>query len=294
MKKFFWVFMFLTLIGLTACSSTNNNPAVSVSLVGTSPDSLDSPSMLNPDSSANMDLSASSDDSEITPDLFPNTSLYMHDLNMRLIYALKPSLDEYKSEKISFIHTGFSNLLKNLHEPLYAINSLLQLDFTSTTKTLGRFIINSTVGIVGVMDVAGPMGLKRNKRDFGQTLGVYGVPMGGFFVLPLYAQTTTRDISGTIVDTFINPVNYVFSWGIGLFIGVSNVLMDLYDSYDFILATHESSLNSYATFKTMYLQNRVKNINEYKLWGTIDSSSNNSDETNDDTTSDTSAYDFDM
>ena len=294
MKKFFIILLLLfPTMGITACSSTSTDPSNSlVTLVGTSPDSSDSSTILNSKDAVTVDLS-SDNDSEITSDLFPETSHYMHDLNMRLIYALKPSLDEYKTEKISFIHTGFSNLLKNLHEPLYAINSLLQLDFTSTAKTVGRFTINSTIGILGVMDVAGPMGLQRNKRDFGQTLGVYGIPMGGFFVMPLYAQTTTRDISGTIVDSLINPVNYIFSWGVGLFISASNVLMDLYESYDFILVTHETSLNSYDTFKTMYLQNRIKNIDEYRIFGSLHSSSPDSISV-DDTNTDTSAYDFDM
>ena len=303
MKKFFVpliLFASLWLVGCSTTSTTAQNNAVT--LVGTSPDDISSPSILTPNDSTNADLTTTTN-SEITPDLFPDTSRYMHDLNMRLIYALKPSLDEYKHEKISFIHTGFSNLLKNLYEPLNAINSFLQLDFTSTVKTIGRFAINSTVGIVGIMDVAGPMGLRRNPRDFGQTLGVYGVPMGGFFVMPLYAQTTTRDFSGTIIDSFLNPINYVASWGVGLFIGVSNALMGLYESYDFIIATHESSLNSYDTFKTMYLQNRVKNINEYKLFSARKDSSTSSmalDLDSGDTAdsfgdgSDTSAYDFDM
>lgn len=284
-----------TSLWLVGCSTTTpsakNN---SVTLVGTSPDDLTTPTILNPDDGVNADLTKNT---EITPDLFPDTSHSMHDLNMRLIYALKPSLDEYKREKVSFIHTGFSNLLKNLYEPLNAINSLLQLDFTATAKTVGRFAINSTIGILGVMDVAGSMGLQRDPRDFGQTLGVYGVPMGGFFVMPLYAQTTTRDFSGTIVDAFLNPINYVASWGVGAFIGVSNALMGLYESYDFIIATHESSLNSYDTFKTMYLQNRVKNINEHKLFSARPNSPSSDTDTTTDSTSDsldTSAYDFDM
>ena len=207
-----------------------------------------------------------SENTQITTDLFPNTSHYMHDLNMRLVYALKPALDEYKEENISAVHKGFTNFLKNLQEPLNAANSILQLDFVSAFKTIGRFIINTTAGIGGIFDVAGHLGLKRDNRDFGQTLGVWGVPMGGFFVMPIYAQTTTRDFAGTIVDTVFNPINYYTSWGVGLFINVSIELMSLYENYDFIINTNETSVDSYETFKTMYLQHRKNMIEQHQLF----------------------------
>ena len=212
------------------------------------------------------DLIDQSENVEITSDLFPKTSRYMHDLNMQLVYALKPALDEYKEENISAVHRGFTNFLKNLQEPLNAANSVLQLDFTSAFKTIGRFVINSTAGVFGVVDVAGRLGIKRDNRDFGQTLGVWGVPMGGFFVLPVYAQTTTRDFAGTIVDTIFNPINYYTSWGVGLFIDVSIKLMSLYENYDFIISTNETSIDSYETFKTMYLQHRKNMIEQHQLF----------------------------
>lgn len=212
------------------------------------------------------DIIDQTQNTSITTDLYPNTSKYMHDLNMKLIYALKPALDEYKEQKISPIHKGFSNLLKNLQEPLNAANSLLQLDIGSTLKTTTRFVINSTIGIAGIFDVAGEMGLKRDNRDFGQTLGVWGVPMGGFFVMPVMAQTTTRDFTGTIVDSVFNPINYYTSWGVGLFVNISINLMSLYENYDFIITTHETSIDSYETFKSMYLQHRKNMIEQHQLF----------------------------
>ena len=203
---------------------------------------------------------------QITTDLFPKTSHYMHDLNMKLVYALKPALDEYKEEKISGVHRGFTNFLKNLQEPLNTANSILQLDFKNAFKSIGRFVINTTAGIGGIIDVAGHMGIKRDNRDFGQTLGVWGVPMGGFFVMPIYAQTTTRDFTGTIVDTLFNPINYYTSWGVGLFIDVSINLMSLYENYEFIITTNETAVDSYETFKTMYLQHRKNMIEQHQLF----------------------------
>ncbi len=229
-------------------------------------------------------------DNEITPDLFPQTSKAMNDFNMNLIYALKPALDEYKQQKFSVVHKGVVNFLHNLQEPMNAGNAFLQLDFKSGLKTVLRFVINSTAGMFGVMDAAGAIGIKRDPRDFGQTLGVWGVPMGGFFVVPVYAQTTTRDLVGKIVDTTFNPVNSVFGWAAGLFIDVTQASMSIYESYDFIIATNETSLDSYETFKTMYLQNREKKINEYCIF--CNKSSDNAD--NGSTNNMSSDYDFDM
>ena len=236
------------------------------------------------------DMINQAENTQITPELFPKTSHYMHDLNMKLIYALKPALDEYKEEKISCVHKGFTNFLKNLQEPLNAANSILQLDFTSAFKTLGRFVINTTAGIAGIVDVAGHMGIKRDNRDFGQTLGVWGVPMGGFFVMPFYAQTTTRDFTGTIVDTVFNPINYYTTWGVGLFIDVSINLMSLYENYDFIIATNETSIDSYETFKSMYLQHRKNMIEQHQLF--FKDSLKEENETN--KLGESYNYDFDM
>ncbi len=227
-------------------------------------------------------------DNEITPDLFPRTSRAMHDFNMKLIYILKPSFDEYKEQKISVIHTGVSNFLKNLQEPTFAANAFLQLDIVGGVKILGRFVINTTAGMFGVMDVAGAMGIKRDERDFGQTLGVWGVPMGGFFVAPVFAQTTTRDFAGLIVDTFFNPFNYIWGWATGLFIDVSSALMSMYNNYDFIIATDKTAIDSYTTFKTMYLQYRENFIKEYTIFG------NKQKEVSESLTTTYENYDFDM
>lgn len=230
------------------------------------------------------------EDNEITPDLFPETSRAMHNFNMQLIYALKPALDEYKEQKIATVHKGVVNFLKNLQEPVNAGNAFLQLDVVGGLKIISRFVINSTAGMFGFMDAAGAMGIKRDERDFGQTLGVWGVPMGGFFVVPIYAQTTTRDFVGKLVDTFFNPMNGLWGWATGLFIDTSTAAMSIYQNYDFILATNETSIDSYTTFKTMFLQNREKVVNEYRLFG----SSPTKGDLDANTTSGSLDYDFDM
>jgi phospholipid-binding lipoprotein MlaA len=112
------------------------------------------------------------------------------------------------------------------------------------------------------MDVAADMNVRRDERGFGQTLGSWGMPMGGFFVLPLFAQTNTRDLSGDIADGVFDPSHLLVGAPIVLVLDLSLAFIDVYDGYDFIISTDESAIDSYATFKTMYLQNRDKKIED--------------------------------
>ena len=228
------------------------------------------------------------EDSSDIKDLFPKTSESIHNFNIKLLYTFKPSLDLYKQQKNNTIHKGLSNFFKNLKEPLTASNSLLQLDFSNTFNSLGRFVINSTIGLLGTIDIASKIGLKKDERDFGKTLSTWGMSSNGFFVSPLYAQTTTRDFTGIIVDSTLNPINFFFSWYLTLFINISSKLFDIYDGYELILSTHETSIDSYATFKTMYLQYRINEINKLKL-----SFKKEIEETKE-TENHTDSYDFDM
>ena len=269
------ILLLLSFVCFSCSSSKTKNP------------STNSPSIENKEK-------VKTSDDNITPDLFPQTSRAINDFNMNLVYALKPALDEYKQQKFTVVHKGVVNFLHNLQEPVNAGNAFLQLDFKSTLKTLLRFAINSTAGMFGFMDAAGAIGIKRDPRDFGQTLGVWGVPMGGFFVMPVYAQTTTRDLTGRVVDTIFNPLNSVFGWAAGLFIDVTQASMGIYESYDFVIATNETSIDSYATFKTMYLQNREKKVNEHCIFCKKSTNDTENDTGTTEIISISSDYDFDM
>jgi phospholipid-binding lipoprotein MlaA len=98
----------------------------------------------------------------------------------------------------------------NLSSPLVFANDLLQLEFKKAGITLGRFIINSTLGIAGLLDVANMMGMPPHHSDFGQTLARYGAGPGIYLVLPLLGPTTTRDAVGTGASIYVNPVQFVF------------------------------------------------------------------------------------
>lgn len=115
-------------------------------------------------------------------------------------YVLLPVVKGYETIMPDFMEDGVSNFFDNLGELTTLLNSMLQVKGESSVKTLGRFVVNSTVGIVGLFDVATPMGIEEQNEDFGQTLGYWGVGPGNYLVLPLLGPSSVRDATGTLVD----------------------------------------------------------------------------------------------
>lgn len=98
--------------------------------------------------------------------------------------------------------TGVSNFMRNVREIKTFLNSVLQLKGQAAADTLGRFVINTTVGVLGVWDPATRMGITRHREDFGQTLGHYGLGPGPYLVLPILGPSSLRDGLGTAVDAY--------------------------------------------------------------------------------------------
>jgi phospholipid-binding lipoprotein MlaA len=107
------------------------------------------------------------------------------------------------------IRTGVSNFFANLNTPTVLINDALQGKFAAAASDLGRFMLNTTVGVGGLLDPATSAGLDRNDDDFGQTLGHWGVHAGPFVELPLLGPSDARDAPSKLVDTYTNPRQYI-------------------------------------------------------------------------------------
>ncbi len=107
------------------------------------------------------------------------------------------------------VQTGVGNFFSNLGEIRTTLNSLLQGKGANAGASTGRFLINSTVGVLGLFDVASHMDLTAREEDFGQTLAVWGVDSGPYLVLPLLGPSTLRDTGGLPVDMYTYPVTYV-------------------------------------------------------------------------------------
>ena len=124
-------------------------------------------------------------------------------------YALKPVAKGYQVVTPKFVRRGVANFFNNLGEPLVIINDFLQGKARQGSSDLGRFLVNTTLGLFGLFDVATKMGLTRHNEDFGQTLGVWGVGEGPYLVLPFFGPSTLRDGAGLVVDESAHPINQI-------------------------------------------------------------------------------------
>ena len=163
--------------------------------------------------------------------------------------------------------------------------SLLQGNFNQFINSSGSVIINSTIGIFGILNPAEKMGLVSSKEDFGQTLGSYGLGPGCYFVLPILGPTTARDSVGLLVDSYLDPFAHVTIREKELF-GISGNNLDYYSvkgtsAVDFrsenltnFDSLEKNSLDLYSSFKSIYLQdrsNKIKNsFNDQDDWNNLE------------------------
>ncbi|NBC20023.1 MAG: VacJ family lipoprotein [Alphaproteobacteria bacterium] len=121
--------------------------------------------------------------------------------------VIGPAADAYVAVTPGFARTGVSNAVSNLNSPVVFANDVLQGEPERAAETFYRFLVNSTLGVLGLFDPAAEFGVEGHSEDFGQTLAVWGVGEGPFLVLPLMGPSNLRDASGRGVDAFIDPLN---------------------------------------------------------------------------------------
>ena len=115
-------------------------------------------------------------------------------------YVVKPAAEAYKFILPDTVRRGVTNFFSNIGDIFVAANNLLQAKPKEAASDIGRFLVNSTIGILGFFDVATDLGLDKHSEDFGQTLGVWGLSDGPYVVLPLFGPSTIRDAVGLAVD----------------------------------------------------------------------------------------------
>lgn len=137
----------------------------------------------------------------------------MFTFNLKLDdYVLRPVATAYNSVMPDAAQRGVQRFFKNLGIAERLANNLFQGKFDGAGREVGRFLVNTTVGCVGFLDVAdSAFGWRESPEDFGQTLAVYGVANGPYLVLPFYGPSTLRDSAGLVVDGALNPMNYLLS-----------------------------------------------------------------------------------
>ena len=121
-------------------------------------------------------------------------------------YALTPVAKTYQFITPDPLEAGIGNMFSNLFEITTILNDLLQLKFGQAASDAGRFLLNSTVGLLGLFDVATPVGLEKHEEDFGQTLGYWGMGSGPYIVVPIIGSYTLRDGVGAYIDSYSDYV----------------------------------------------------------------------------------------
>jgi phospholipid-binding lipoprotein MlaA len=189
----------------------------------------------------------------------------------RPVFAANMAMDTYFVEPISRaygavtphpIKTAVRSIFANLNAPVVMVNEALQLEGKHAAQTLGRFVLNSTLGFAGIFDPAAELGWVEHEADFGQTLGYYGVGPGIYEELPLVGPSTTRDAFGTMVDLFLRIDTWLLPLQSQLFLGGGYGITERESRRDELRALRESSLDFYAALRSAYLQTRAAAIRE--------------------------------
>jgi phospholipid-binding lipoprotein MlaA len=169
--------------------------------------------------------------------------------------VLKPVARAYRKVTPHVVQVGVSNFFSNVGYPTVMVNDLLQGRFTPLVRDTGRLLINTTIGVGGLFDPATPMGFEKNDRDFGQTLGVWGVKSGPYLVIPLLGPSDVRDGVGRVGDVFTDPRRYIRNdyWSYGLWaLGFLDFRAHLLD----VEGALQGAYDPYAFIRNAYLQNR--------------------------------------
>ncbi|TRX57423.1 VacJ family lipoprotein [Thalassomonas sp. M1454] len=141
-----------------------------------------------------------------------NRSLWTFNWEYLDKYVFKPVATSYVEYVPSPIRSGVYNLALNLNEPFTVVNNLLQFKFQRAAKATGRFVLNSTVGLLGWFDIAQHAGLVREEEEFGEVLGYYGVGDGPYLMLPALGPSSVRDEAGDFVDGYYWPLAIIDFW----------------------------------------------------------------------------------
>lgn len=197
-------------------------------------------------------------------DPFENTNRKIFAFNQVVDrHVLVPVAKTYRASLPSPVRDSIRDFLNNLAEPLIFANDALQGDFGQAKDTVVRFVLNSTVGMAGLVDVAGRWGIPYHEQDLGVTLGVWGVPAGPYLVLPVLGPSDPRDLGGEVAEGFGDPFNrlvtgnpFTLYWIPFVRGGVSGI--DQRARYlDTLADIERTSLDYYATLRSLYRQRRA-------------------------------------
>ncbi|MDB5383759.1 MAG: hypothetical protein JWO26_3391 [Rhodospirillales bacterium] len=187
----------------------------------------------------------------------------------RVSYAVHDAIDQavfepaargYRYVVPEPVRLSIRNVLANLRTPVILLNDVLQGESERARVTLGRFMVNSTLGIAGILDVSEIWGMPGHYEDFGQTLAVWGLGEGPFLFIPILGPSNPRDLVGTAVDFASDPLTYFGQGAVVDALALTRTGLTVLDIREGLIATitpvREGSLDPYATFRSGYRQRR--------------------------------------
>ena len=175
-----------------------------------------------------------------------------------------PLAKGYQAVTPDVVEVGVSNVFSNLNDIPTMLNNLLQGKFIDSVSDLGRFVINSTLGIAGLWDPASSIGLMKHDEDFGQTLGAWGVPSGPYLMLPLLGPSTLRDTSAYPVNSetdLLKQIDHIPTRNQATILQLTDKRAALIKFEDQL----ESAIDEYAFLRDFYLQNRLYKVLDGEL-----------------------------
>jgi phospholipid-binding lipoprotein MlaA len=178
--------------------------------------------------------------------------------------VLRPAAEAYRIFIPPPIRTAVNNMLGNIRSPVILLNDVLQGETHRAGNTLGRFVLNTTLGIGGILDVATDFGLPAHSEDFGQTLAVWGASEGPYLFIPGLGPSNPRDLLGTGVDAVTNPISAITGGEIFDPVTVTRISVQVLDTRERLIepldALRAGSLDPYAALRSAYRQRRAAEI----------------------------------
>lgn len=180
-------------------------------------------------------------------------------------FVIRPVAKGYKAVTTEFMRKRVSNFFSNIDEPVSAANHILQGEFSASGYDMGRFVINTTLGVVGLFDVASNWGMEAQKTGFDETLATWCVPDGPFIILPIIGPSTPRAATGFLADGYASPMFWVANesgdndaWAYYYGAAGLKYLNLMAENLTFLESLEEGSVDYYETIKSAYMQNRSK------------------------------------
>ena len=187
-----------------------------------------------------------------------NRSLFRFNSSLDKAF-IRPGALFYKRALPSPVRTGVRNAINNIGEPLTLLTDVLELRLPNAGRTATRFAVNTTVGVLGLFDVAGKMGVPIHYADFGETLGRYGVPQGPYLYIPVLGPSSVRDGAGRIVDVYTGLLNLHdlhVTYGERLAVTAVDGLDTRAELDGDLVELQRTATDEYASQRSLYLQHR--------------------------------------